>query len=189
MAIKDCPPSFTDFVDGTNIGVIESRRGSRLPAETFQSLRIAGQVLGQKFQCHKAAKLSVFGLVNHTHPTAAQLPYNAVMGHSTASRKVLILLGLLLLRDGTSAAASMAGLSRKLPACWLCPQQRAYFAFQRFVARTCTLQKRIALLWRTFQHCLKQLIDLFPAVRVHRSPRQLVHDRARPWRCSSRASR
>jgi hypothetical protein len=36
--------------------MIESRRRSRLPAEAFQSLRIAGQILGQKFQCNKAVR-------------------------------------------------------------------------------------------------------------------------------------
>jgi hypothetical protein len=74
------PIVFADFVDGADIGMIESRRRSRLPAEAFQRLGIAGQVLGQKFQRNKAAKLSVFGLVNHAHPATAQLSHNAVMG-------------------------------------------------------------------------------------------------------------
>src|ERR1039458_10612448 len=112
----------TDFVDGANVGVIECRRCSRLPAEAFQSLWIAGQVLGQKFQCNKAAKLGVFGLVNYAHPAAAELSHNAVVGHGTASKKIFILMRLLalLLRDG-ERCRFYGGTLQKAPGLMLCP--------------------------------------------------------------------
>jgi hypothetical protein len=39
--------------------MIESRRGSRLPAETFQRLRVSRQFIGQKLEGDEAAKLGV----------------------------------------------------------------------------------------------------------------------------------
>ena len=64
----------------------------------------------------------------------------------------------------------------------------AYFALKLLVRASVT-QKRITFLGRTLKNRLQQAIDLFPPIRVHRSPRPLVRDRARPWRYSSRALR
>src|SRR3984885_5255660 len=169
--------------------MIECRRRSRLSAEAFQSLRIAGQVLGQELQCNKAAKLSVFGLVNPPHPAAAQLSHDAVMGYGAANQEIVALLCLraLLLREGKSGCF-YGGTLQKTSRLLLCAQQRADFAFQRFVTRACVPQKCVALLRRTLQHRLQQAIDLLPPIRVHPSLPRSVRGRAMPWRCSSRAS-
>ena len=68
-------------------------------------------------------------------------------------------------------------------------QQRPDLPLQRLVARARLPQKRVALLGRTLQHRLQQAIDLFPSFRIHRLSRRSVRGRAKPWRCSSRASR
>ena len=68
-----------DLVDSADVGVVKRRCGPRFAAETFQRLRIAGDILRQKLERDEAAELGVFGLVDHTHPAAAQLLGNAVM--------------------------------------------------------------------------------------------------------------
>jgi hypothetical protein len=52
--------------------------------ETFQSLAVLGKMFWQKLQGDEAAKLGVFGLINHTHPAATQLLEDAVMGNGSA---------------------------------------------------------------------------------------------------------
>ena len=70
---------FTDFVDRADIGMVERGGGTRLAAKAFQRLWVSRQFIGQEFQSDEAAKLGVFGFVDDTHPTAAQLLNNAVV--------------------------------------------------------------------------------------------------------------
>ncbi len=72
-------PVFADFVDGTNIGVVEGGGGPRLPAKAFESLRIARHFLGQELEGDEAAKLRVFGFVNHAHASAAKFLDDAIV--------------------------------------------------------------------------------------------------------------
>jgi hypothetical protein len=62
-----------DLVDGADIGMIQCRGGSRLPPKPLQSLVISRNFLGQKLQSDKPPKLGIFGLIDHTHPAAAEL--------------------------------------------------------------------------------------------------------------------
>ena len=84
MAMKDWPSCFADFVDGADVGMIQSGRRSRLAPEAFQRLRIFGQLVGQELQGDEAAELSVLGLVDHTHPAAAELLDDAVVRNGLA---------------------------------------------------------------------------------------------------------
>src|SRR5947208_14372116 len=52
--------------------------------ETFQSMRITGNVVGQELQGDEAAKLSVLGLVAYSHPAAAEFLDNAVVRNALA---------------------------------------------------------------------------------------------------------
>ena len=45
---------------------------------------ISRERIGQEFQSDVAAQTQVFGLVDHTHPAAAELLENAVVGYSLA---------------------------------------------------------------------------------------------------------
>ena len=60
-----------DFIDRTDIGMVKSRGGLRLPLETGQDLGVFGDVIGQKFQGDKAVQGDIFSLVHHTHPATA----------------------------------------------------------------------------------------------------------------------
>jgi hypothetical protein len=65
--------------------VIERRRGLRLALEAAERQRISGHFIRQEFEGDKTAEASVFGLVDDTHPAAAQLLYDAVMRNGLAN--------------------------------------------------------------------------------------------------------
>ncbi len=69
----------TDFVNHTDVGMIQGRCGPRFPAESFQYRWVLGHEVGQKFERHQAAQLGVLSFVNHTHPAAPQLLDDAVV--------------------------------------------------------------------------------------------------------------
>ena len=73
-----------DLVDGADIGMVESGGRPRFPLETVQGLRVLREVIGQKFQGDKAAKLYVLRLVDHAHPAAAQFLDDAVVRNGLA---------------------------------------------------------------------------------------------------------
>jgi hypothetical protein len=56
-----------NLVNGANTGMVQGRSGAGLAPETLQRLGILGQVIGKKFQGHKASEHSVFRLIHHTH--------------------------------------------------------------------------------------------------------------------------
>jgi hypothetical protein len=60
-----------DFVDGTDVGMIEGRGSTNLSPESFQRLRVFGEVHGKEFQSNETAKLGVLCLIDHTHAATA----------------------------------------------------------------------------------------------------------------------
>ena len=86
-----------DFVDRADVGMVQRRRSTSLAPEAFQRLWVSCKIIGQELQSDEATKLGVLGLVDHTHPAAAQLLDDAVV------------------RDGLTdhgAQAEMVGVSR-----------------------------------------------------------------------------
>ena len=75
-----------DFINRADVRMVQGRCGSRLAPETLQGLRVARQFLGQEFQGYKATQVGVFGLIDHTHPAAAQLFNHAVMRNGFANQ-------------------------------------------------------------------------------------------------------
>ncbi len=57
------------------------RRGAGFALKTFKRLAILRQRFGKELQRHKPTKLGVLGLVDHTHPAAAELLQNAIVGN------------------------------------------------------------------------------------------------------------
>ncbi len=70
---------FIHLVDRANVGMIQCGSRASLAPKSLERLRLLFQFLRKKFQRHAAAELCVLGLVNDTHPTAAQLVKDAVM--------------------------------------------------------------------------------------------------------------
>src|SRR5215469_16198495 len=68
--------------------VTESRAGPRLALKAFQSLRGPGNAVGQELERYKTAELGVLGLVDHTHPAAAELFQDAVVRNGSAQHAV-----------------------------------------------------------------------------------------------------
>ena len=67
------PFVIADLVNRADVGMIQRRGGARFPAKTLQRLRILRDFIRQKFERDEAAKVGIFGLVDHAHATAAQL--------------------------------------------------------------------------------------------------------------------
>ena len=66
------------------------QRGGRLrfAPETFQRLRVFGDFVGQEFERDKATEPCVLGLVDDTHPAAAELLDDAVVRDGLADHRI-----------------------------------------------------------------------------------------------------
>ena len=68
-----------DLVNGADVGMVQGGGGTRLAAETFQRLRVLGDVVRQKLERDKAAEASVLGFVHDAHTAAAELADDTVV--------------------------------------------------------------------------------------------------------------
>ncbi len=68
-----------NFVNGADIGMVQGGGGSGFAPEALERLGVTRHIIGQEFQRNKTAQGCIFGLVDDTHPTAAELFDDAVM--------------------------------------------------------------------------------------------------------------
>ena len=68
-----------NFVDRADVRMIQCRGGLGFALKSAEGLRVFGYVVGQELEGHKATEFDILGLVDHTHPTAAEFFDNAVM--------------------------------------------------------------------------------------------------------------
>jgi hypothetical protein len=68
-----------DFMNGADIWMVQGRRSASLSTETLQRLRVLRNFLREKFESDEASKLGVFGFIDNTHTTAAELLHDAVV--------------------------------------------------------------------------------------------------------------
>src|ERR1700683_2731778 len=68
--------------------MIKSRGRLGFALETAEGLRILGYVVGQEFQCYKAAELHILGFINYAHTTGAEFFDYAVMRDGFADQRV-----------------------------------------------------------------------------------------------------
>ena len=78
------PMLLVNFVNSADAGMIQRGRSLRLPFKAGQCLSIFGYFVGQKLQRDKAVQFHVLGLIDDTHPAAAQLLDDAVVRDSLA---------------------------------------------------------------------------------------------------------
>ena len=71
-----------DFIDVSDIRMIQSGRGFRLAHKPFHSIAIRCQVRGQNFQRDFAIKFCVLREVHFAHAPRAQLGDNAIVGQA-----------------------------------------------------------------------------------------------------------
>src|SRR4051794_40590714 len=70
---------FSDVVDGADIGMIQRRRCLRFALKAGQDLRVAGDIVRQKLQRHKAMQAHVFSFVDDSHSASTELLEDAVV--------------------------------------------------------------------------------------------------------------
>ncbi len=75
-----------DVINCADVGMVQGGGGLGLALEAAQSLRIAGNLIGQELEGDEAMQASVFSFVHHSHPPAAQLLDDAVVRDGLADQ-------------------------------------------------------------------------------------------------------
>src|SRR2546426_6131905 len=75
-----------DVVDRANVGMVQGGRCLRLASETGECLRVSGYFFGQELEGDKTVEAAILGFVDHTHPPAAELLDDAVVGDGLAEQ-------------------------------------------------------------------------------------------------------
>jgi hypothetical protein len=68
--------------------MIQGRGRACFAAETFQSLWVSRELIGQELEGDEAAQFGVLGFINHAHAAAAKFLDYAVVGDSLADQVV-----------------------------------------------------------------------------------------------------
>jgi hypothetical protein len=68
--------------------VIERGRGASFAAEALQGLSVRRKFVRKKFQRDAPPEAGIFGLIDDTHPTAAELSDDFVMGNGLTDQGV-----------------------------------------------------------------------------------------------------
>jgi hypothetical protein len=81
MARKTRPSCslFADFVNGTNVWMIERRGRLCLALESFACVAVPRHIFRKKFQGDEAVQPDVLGFVDHTHAATADFLNDAVV--------------------------------------------------------------------------------------------------------------
>ena len=74
-----------DFVNRTDVRMIQRRGGTGFASQTFECLRVFGQFLRKKLQCDMSAQIRILGFVNDTHPTPTEFREDAVVRDGLAN--------------------------------------------------------------------------------------------------------
>ncbi len=104
-----------NFVNGADVGMVQSRGGLGLTLKAGEGLRIFSDSIGQEFQSHKAVQLEVFRFVDHAHAPAAELLDQAVVRDGLADHWKQ---NLTLEREGESMKRSAGLLCATLCPLW-----------------------------------------------------------------------
>ncbi len=80
------PVLLADLMNRANVRVVQSGSGARLAAKAFEGLRVAHNIIWQELQRYEAAKLSILGLIDNAHPSAAKFLNNAVVRNRAANQ-------------------------------------------------------------------------------------------------------
>src|SRR5450759_2129671 len=62
-----------NVVDGADVGMVQRRGGASFPPQALQRMPVVSQIVGKKLEGDETAETCVLGLVDHTHPAAAEL--------------------------------------------------------------------------------------------------------------------
>jgi hypothetical protein len=73
-----------DIVKRADVGMVQGGDGARLSLEALHRGAVSRQRFRQKLHRHRAAQAGIFGLIDDTHPAAAQHGDDPVMGDCPA---------------------------------------------------------------------------------------------------------
>jgi hypothetical protein len=73
-----------DVEDHADIGVVQRGCGLSFALKTGKRQRVASNIFGKELEGDKTVKADVFRFVNHTHPAAAGLLDDAIVGDRLA---------------------------------------------------------------------------------------------------------
>ncbi len=76
---KETALVLANLINRANVWMIQCRRSPRLAPEALQRLRIVRQRIRKKLERDETIELDVLGLVDHTHPAAADFAQHAIM--------------------------------------------------------------------------------------------------------------
>src|ERR1039457_191669 len=76
-----------DTVDGADIGMVQQRRGSCFPLESFQRFGVARKIFWDELQRDVPPQFQVLSLVYDAHATAPELAQDAVVGYGLANHE------------------------------------------------------------------------------------------------------
>jgi len=76
-----------DFIDGADVGMVESGSGAGFCLKTFQGQGISFKFSGKEFEGNVTPKVQVFSLIDDTHATAAELLEDAVVRDGLADHE------------------------------------------------------------------------------------------------------
>src|SRR5215475_4572806 len=85
---KRTPIKIADFVDGADVGMVQSRSSAGFTAESLKGLGVSRQLIRKKLEGNIAAKFCIFNFVNHTHAATAKLVDNAVVRDRLSDERV-----------------------------------------------------------------------------------------------------
>ena len=78
---------FIDFVDGGDVGMIQSGGRLGFTQETFLLLAVPHQIRGKKFQRDGALEFGILGFVDDAHAAFAKFIYDLVVGNGFANHE------------------------------------------------------------------------------------------------------
>jgi len=76
-----------DLMDGADVRMVEGGSGARFATKTLQRLPVLRQVFREELQRHMPTEAEIFGLIDHTHASAAELAQHAVVGDGLADHR------------------------------------------------------------------------------------------------------
>ncbi len=85
------PTLIVNFVDGADVGVVQSRGSLGFALEAGQRLRISGHVVGKEFEGDETAEFQIFGFVDNAHPAPAELLDHAIVRDGLTNHQEQIL--------------------------------------------------------------------------------------------------
>ena len=83
------PLVLSDFVNGADVGMAESRGRARLTPKALQRCWIPHHIRRQEFERNEATEFCVLGLIDYAHPAAAQLLDDTVMRNGLADHELI----------------------------------------------------------------------------------------------------